>query len=397
MSQVMPFNRVRPDQAGFDMETIAKLEAHFRRLIEKDVIQCASYMLTRRGDVFASGAVGKLKHDGDEPLKVDSIRRIASVSKLFTAVAVFQLVEQGKIFLRQPVAHWIEEFKHPLYENIQIWHLLSHTSGLDADGGYYTEPYPSGWWSALFAFDPDKSDEPRSEEEKEKLRKTAWIRALLSGKPHHAPGEQWSYSTNGYGVLGEIVSRVSGVPFETYILDKIIEPLGLENTFYDVPESLHDRVCTTNEHEGRRLRNERDTNDPYVHLTMPPRGGFGLYATLDDLCRFGNMLLNGGIWQGARILSRKSVERMIAQPLSNLYAYNWNDRIADMPHGLGPWKPRPEAYVPPGAYGHEGAGLCKLVIDPRQDAVVMFFAALKVDWSSEAVNHTENIIWSGWQ
>ncbi|MBB3112733.1 CubicO group peptidase (beta-lactamase class C family) [Paenibacillus phyllosphaerae] len=401
MTQVLPLNRISPQEARYNTETLQALEAHFRRLVDSDIIQAGSYMLSRKGQVFATSAFGRLKNNEDNhaPMTTDAIRRIASVSKLFSAAAIFQLVEQGRIFLRQPAAQWIEEFKHPLYEKIQIWHLLSHTSGLHADGGYYTEPYPTGMWEVLFAFDPDRAhdDESRSEEELAKLRKTAWIKAMLSGKPLHEPGERWSYSTGAYGVLGEIVARASGMEFEDYIRLHIIEPLGLKDTFYTVPAADHDRVCTVHDNEEQRLKGIKNPKDPYTHLTMPPRGGFGLYSTLEDLSRFGNMLMNKGTWQGVRILSRKSVERMTSQPLSHLTAFHWSDRFTDMAHALGPWKPQPLNYVQEGVFGHEGAGLCKLMIDPHEEAVVVFIAALKNDWKADAVFHTKNVIWSGWE
>src|SRR5690606_27599387 len=164
MSLTTEPSRMDCKEAGFSEEVLERLNDHFAQLIKADKIQCASYVLARHGKVFADGAMGRLRFDRPESvMNKDSIRRIASVTKLFTAVAIFQLIEEGKLFLRQSVADWIEEFKHPLYESINIMHLLTHTSGLRADPFYYLEPYPAGWGSVLFAYQPERSEEHTSE------------------------------------------------------------------------------------------------------------------------------------------------------------------------------------------------------------------------------------------
>lgn len=386
-------NRLHIQDAGFDPEVKERLDRHFEQLVHDGKVNCASYLLSRDGEVFAEEAFGKLKPDHAEALfRNDSIRRVASVTKLFTAAAIFQLVEQGKLFLRQSVSEWIGEFKHPMYEKIQIWHLLTHTSGIQADGGYYTEPYPMGYWDVMFAFQPE-TDGPfavTDPEELEKQSRSAWIRAVLSGKPLHAPGEQWSYSSAGYAILGEIITRASGTRYEEYVMEKIVKPLGMSRTFFEVPEELHAEVCIINDFEVSRLKKDD-------RKYGPPRAGGGLHSTLGDLFRFGQMLLNGGTLDGVRILSRKSVEKLTDNALdSGIKGFCWGGNVQSMTYGIGASLTGPGEWMPEGSFGHEGAGRCKLVIDARHEAVIVFFVPSNMDWCPESIVGTQNLIGSGW-
>lgn len=386
--------RVSCEEAGYEEKTVLHLERHFEHLIASDKIQCASYLLSREGKVFAQGAFGKLRYDQpDSMLQLDSIRRIASVTKLFTAVAIFQLVEQGTLFLRQSVADWIEEFKNPMYEKITIMHLLTHTSGIAADPFYYLEPYPIGWGSVLFAYQPE-TEGPHAvtdEAELEKQRKTAWLRALLAGKPLSQPGEAWNYSSAGYTVLGEIIARASGKRYEQYVMDRIVEPLGLKRTFFEVPEHLQSEVCIINEFEAQRL-------DSKLGSYTAPRAGGGLYSTIGDLYRFGQMFLNGGTWNGVRILSRKSIEKMTGNVLEKgIHAYSWGGNIKDKTYGLGPLLIHSGEWINENTYGHEGAGRCMLLMDHVRNAVILFFVPSNTDWCPESMIGTQNIIGAGWR
>jgi len=393
MSLTTEPSRIECAEAGYSEEAIQRLDGHFAKLIELDKIQCASYLLSRNGQVFADGAMGRLRFDHPEAkMQKDSIRRIASVTKLFTAVSIFQLVEQGKLFLRQSVADWIEEFKHPMYEQINIMHLLTHTSGLRADPFYYLEPYPAGWGSIMFAYQPE-TDGPYAitdPEELEKKQRTAWIRAILAGKPLSKPGEEWNYSSAGYTLLGEVIARVSGMRYEQYIMEHIVKPLGLERTFFEVPEELWDEVCVINEHESSRLSSKLGPMDA-------PRAGGGLYSTLGDLYRFGQMLLEGGTLDGKQILSRKSVEKMIGNCLDKgIDAYSWGGKLKDKAYGLGPLLIGPGEWINENTYGHEGAGRCILLLDAERKAVILFFVPSNSDWCPESMIGTQNVIGAGW-
>src|SRR5512141_814842 len=130
-------------EAGYDESRLARLEAYFARAIEAGKLQGASFLLARRGKVFAHRALGRLTPAADSPpLRPDSIKDLASLTKPFTAAAVMRLVEDGVLWLEQPVKTLIPELDNPVHGGINLWHLLTHTPGLPPDGGHLCEPSP---------------------------------------------------------------------------------------------------------------------------------------------------------------------------------------------------------------------------------------------------------------
>lgn len=307
-----------PEKVGYIPERLDRLDEHFLDLIEQEKLQCASYLLARHGQVFACKSMGKLRYDDDRDFLPDSIRRIASITKAFAAVAVVKLIEDGLLYLQQPVASIIDEFDTDVHKGITIWNLLTHTTGLPPDPGYFTEPYPMGWWHI-------------AEGAKAMEQDMNWIKAILCGPLHAEPGEEWIYSSAGFCILGEIVSRVSGTPVEEYILQTIAQPIGMTRSFFDVPKELHDQVCVTNDWGDKDLKGDEDQSG------WPPRTAGGLYSTLLDLYRFAQMLLNQGTFEGVRILGRKAVEAMTRNWLIEVPAFQWGASSSENPTDLG-WR-----------------------------------------------------------
>jgi CubicO group peptidase (beta-lactamase class C family) len=167
-----------PREAGYHVDTLRKLDAHLAGLVREKKLQCASYLLTREGKTFAHASMGPLTHrEGGADLMPDSIRWIASITKLFTAVAVMKLMEDGKIHQFQAVSTILDEFKTDMHAGIMIIHLLTHTSGIAADPGYFTEPFPRGWWEGF----------------NEKAKDANWIKAALSGPLLCEPGRKLKF------------------------------------------------------------------------------------------------------------------------------------------------------------------------------------------------------------
>lgn len=365
-----------PGEVGYDAARLVQLDTLFEDLIVRKKLQCASYLLSRNGRIFAGKSMGRLTHHEDSPeFMPDSIRRIASITKLFASIAVMKLVEDGKLSLDQSVSTILEEFNTDMHRKITVWHLLTHTAGLFADPGYFTEPYTRGWWEGL-------------EEKAQRGEKPNWIKAILSGPLLSKPGEKWNYSTAGFMILGEIVSRLSGMSCEDYILETVCKPLGMNNTFFDVPEALHSRVCVTNEWSEKSLKSKEDRTG------KPPRTGGGLYSTLYDLNTLGQMLLNKGTYKGVRILGRKTVEAMTANQLTGIPAFHWGGNIQEMKMGLGVSLATSDLMTP-GTFGHEGAGRSALAIDPAEGFVAAFFVPTDVDWVPESLINAKAVIWSG--
>ncbi|WP_199620798.1 serine hydrolase domain-containing protein [Paenibacillus alkalitolerans] len=386
---------IKPEEAGYSAEALNRLDNMLESLVLERQLQGASYMLSRDGRIFASRSVGSLRHtEGSGPLLPSSIRRIASITKLFTVVCILRLMEEGKLFLRQPVKDWIEEFNHPMYEKITVYHLLTHTSGLRPDPGYFTEPYPASWWDYRFAFEDSdeekEKDKERTPEEIGERTRSQWIKGMLIGLPVCQPGESWNYSSTGYSLLGEIIRRASGVHYDEYVRQTIIEPLGMTRTFFDVPDEYHSEVCTVNDWDLERLQSKED------RTYLPPRAGGGLYSTLADLNRFGLMLMNRGTLDGNRILSRKSVELLTRDQFpEGIPAFHWGGMLKDLHTGLGAALGGVSDPFADTAFGHEGAGRSSLLIDPAERLVSVFFVPTDVDWVPLSMIGVKNVIWSG--
>ena len=361
---------VSPEEVDYNPARLEQLDAHFQKMIQSKKIQGASYLLSRDGKIFAHRSMGRLRFDHDTAqLMPDSIRKIYSITKVFTAVSVMKLVEDGFLYLNQPVMTILEEFNTPVHSKIKIIHLLTHTSGIAPDSGYFSEPYPSRreWWKG--------SD---------------WIKEAISGPVCAPPGEAWIYSSVGYAILGEIISRVSGLHCEEYIRKNLLEPLSMNDTCFDLPEEHLERTCFVWPWEREDLQEEPEENQEW-----PPRSSGGLYSTLRDLWKFGQMTLNGGTFNGKRIISRKALEHMTTNCLKpNTPAFHWGDNYEDFRYGLG-FSLLLSELLSPDTFNHEGYGRSTLYMDPTERLVAVYFLPADQDWVPEAIINPRAITWSG--
>lgn len=361
---------VVPEEVGLSSHQLNKLDNHFLNLIAQQKIQAASFLVAREGKIAAWKSMGRLHGSTDQgELQPDSLRKMSSITKAFTSVAIMKLIEDGKLYIDLPVSNILEEFNNPVHKDITLFHLLTHTSGILPVTGYYNEPYPREWWGASGM--------------------DHWIRKVLQGPLVCQPGDAYNYSTVGFALLGEIVSRVSGKQYEDYITENIIEPLQMTRTFFDVPEHLHSEVCSVDRMDIERLSRENDGSP------MPPRSDSGLYSTLFDMWKFGQMLLNGGTFEGQRILGRKSVDLMTRRHLFNVPAYHWGGKIKDKGHALGlDLAIHHLSYESVGTYQLEGSGRTGFFVDPVEKLVVVLMVPSIYSWIPESVLGTKQMIWS---
>lgn len=362
----------RPEEAGFHSSQLETLDAHIIGLIDKKQIQAGAYIISKNNKIIAHKAIGHLRYnDSERGFLPDTIRRVASITKIFVATAIMQMLEKGKIRLDQGVFEIIEEFKHPMFEKINILQLITHTSGIRPDPGVFFEPYPIEW--KFF----DKKD---------------WIKCILSDYLAVEPGKEWRYSSAGFTILAEIVSRVSGTPFEKYVIENITRPLGMNNSFFDVPDELADRICFSNKWEEKWFEKRAERPE-----WAPPRGGGGLFSTLGDLQKMGQMLVNKGTLGDTRILSRKAVEAMTRLQTKGMKNYCWGNGGVEMEYGLGMNVYSNNTFLSPGSFSHEGAGLSGLYMDPVENMVLAYICPLsgELEWTAEAVINLRNIVWAG--
>lgn len=372
-----------PEDVNYDKERLPVLDKHFTKMIDANEILSANYCLSRDGKVFANAALGKLSYreDDDRQLQPDTIQWIASITKLFCAVAIFKLAEDGMLRLDQTVGEFIDEFKEPPFNKINIAHLLSHTSGMFPDPGAFENKYFKSPWDFI-----------------EHMKGTNWIEAALSAGMYKKPGEEWAYCSFGYVILGEIITRVSGVFAHDYIIENIVKPCGLEDTGFTPTREQILRMNIPNERREKRIQwflsnEEKDS----IWNKIPSTGG-GMFSTAYDLNKFGTMLLNNGTYEGKRIIGRKAVEKMSSFYLTgDVKDYCWNAGGVPRLYGLGPdMRYNLATFYTKGSYFHEGAGACCLIIDPFEKLVASWFVPFTNDaWHAHGLFNAAAIIWSG--
>src|SRR5690606_18689725 len=169
----------------------------------------------------------------------------------------------------------------------------------------------------------------------------------------------------------------------------IFKPLGLDRTFYQVPEALRGEVCIVNAFEANRLARKDGPDDP-------PATGGGLFSTLGDLHRVGLMLMNGGAWDGVRILGRKPVALLQQNQFPDgIYAYHWGEDTPWFQIGLGATIGRTAEPFRGSAFGHEGAGRCMMLVDPAEQFAAVYFVPSNEDWLPESIISVRTMMWAG--
>jgi len=272
------------------------LEAEMQRTIERKDTAGVVVMAADRKGVIYEGAFGVADIGEARPLKLDSLFRIASMTKAVTSTAAMQLIEQGRLGLEDPVEKYFPQFANlqvfqsfdaatgayqlkPATKSVTVRHLFTHTSGLG---------YP--FTSAIL-----RDFKPRAGEE------------YPVGPLLFEPGERWHYGTST-DWLGRLVEKISGLPLEDYFRQKIFTPLAMADTSYFVPNDKEARLVTVNRRQPDGSLVKDSLQPPTSGFT--PVGGGGLSSTAGDYIRFTRMFLNGGELDGARVLSAASVAQM---------------------------------------------------------------------------------------
>lgn len=378
--------KYKPEEVGYDESRIDTLNKHFEDLMNKKKIISANYCMARDGKIFAHNAVGKLSYceEDTRPLQPDTIQSIASITKLFTATAIWQLVEEGKLRADQRVGEIIEEFNEKPFNDITVAQLLSHTSGLYPDKGSFENKYFTSPWDFI------RHDQGKN-----------WIAAALRCGMRKKPGEEWAYCSFGYVILGEIITRVSKEFAEDYIIEHIIKPCGLKDTGFNLAQrEIAERLMLHSEYREQFVQEVLDgtyKEEESFWSKIPETGG-GMYSTVYDLCRFGTMLLQGGYVDGIRVIGRKAIEKMTTiATASHIKDFCWGAPGLYREYGYGPdvrWNDA--SLYSKGTFFHEGAGGCDLVIDPVEKLVAAWHVPYVNDaWCAEALFNTTAVMWSG--
>ena len=301
---------VTPEQAGFSSVRLAEMQERVNAYVDDGKIAGVLTMVARKGKVIHFETYGKRDLEAGLNMEHDTIFRIYSMTKPITSTAIMMLYEEGHLRLKDPVHYYIPSFKETMvydkdaadsdhrvaaHRPVTIHDLLTHTSGLTY--GIFGNSPVDVMYRESGVLRPDRSLEEMVD--------------VVAGLPlMHQPGERWTYGVST-DVLGRVVEVVSGMTLNEFMEERIFAPLGMVDTGFVVPAEKLDRFAVNYQatQEGGLQPQDGGASSAYMQQRAPSGGG-GLVSTASDYIRFAQMLLNGGAYNGVRILSPKSVALM---------------------------------------------------------------------------------------
>ena len=379
--------RATPEGVGMSTERLKRIRAVAQSSVDEGRIAGAVTLVARKGKIAHLEAVGMSDKEAGQPMRTDTIFRIASMTKAVTSVAAMMLCEDGKLLPSDPVSNYIPEFKGaqvavpsedkksftlvPAKSEITIRHLLTHTSGITYRF-IGAEP-----WARLYkeAGIVDGLSETQGAIG-DNIAKLAKLPLM------HHPGERFSYGLNT-DVLGRVVEAVSGMTLDEFFRKRIFEPLKMTDTHFALPVEKQSRLAAVyNQLPGgiRKMGGQPDERGYLVYSATYPNqkphtfysGGAGLVSTITDYARFLQMLLNGGQLDGARLLSRKTVELMTVNHVGEMFGAQGFGLGFSVVRDLG--KGNEPGSV--GQYGWGGFFYTNFFVDPKEQMIGLIMTQL---------------------
>lgn len=380
-----------PESAGMSKAALARVDDHLkRRYIDAGRFPGTQLLVYRRGKLVHSTVQGFADLERKVPVREDTIFRIYSMTKPLTSVAFMMLVEEGKVALDEPVHKYIPEWKNlgvfqagtfpafltkPPSRPMQIVDLLRHTSGLT--------------YGVQQRSNVDAAYRERKIGEVEKAGTLQTMIEDLGKIPlEFSPGEAWNYSVST-DVLGYLVEVISGKPFEQFLKERILDPLGMSDTDFHVPAAKAHRLAACYSSDGKGGMTLQD--DPAESSFLKPpsliSGGGGLCSTAADYLTFCRALLNRGELGGVRLIAPKMLALMTSNhlpggaDLTQLSRSMFSEAtLAGVGFGLGfAVTMNPALTLLPGSAGEYywgGAASTAFLIDPAEDLIIVFMSQL---------------------
>ncbi|MFZ5939530.1 MAG: serine hydrolase domain-containing protein [Bacteroidota bacterium] len=318
-----------PGAAGMSAERLSRIDTLLQQAVDQGKIPGAVALVARNGKIVYYRAFGMADNSTGREMTRDAIFRIASQTKAITSTAVMMLWEEGRFGLDDPISRYIPEFKDPVVldtfnesdssyttvpatREITIRQLLSHTSGLgygaiDGDARF-RKIYAKAGIIDAFTTEPIQLGEN--------------IKKLAKLPLHFNPGEGYYYS-EGLDVLGYLVELVSGMPFDRFLKERIFDPIGMEDTWFYLPDDRAGRLVSVQyKQEGNWVRYPVDFYDPDYPVKGARSyfaGGAGLSGTAVDYAMFLQMYLNNGAYNNTRLLSRTTIKTMMSNQIGDFW------------------------------------------------------------------------------
>ncbi len=314
-----------PESVGMSQAALERVDAHLKnRYIDAGRFPGTQLLVYRRGKVVHNSVQGYADLERKVPVKDDTIFRIYSMTKPLTSVAFMMLVEEGLVAIDEPVHRYIPEWKdlgvfvagtapnfltRPPSRPMQIVDLLRHTSGLTY--GFQQRSNVDAAYREKKIGDVEKAGTLQT-----------MIEDLARIPLEFSPGDAWNYSLST-DVIGYLIGKISGIPFEQFLKERILDPLGMSDTDFHVPTNKAHRLaaCYSADpgggmtfHAGQRRSGLTLQDDPATSSFLSPpdfiSGGGGLCSTVADYLTFCRALINGGSLGGVRLIGPKTLALM---------------------------------------------------------------------------------------
>jgi CubicO group peptidase (beta-lactamase class C family) len=306
----------KPEDVGLSSEQLKRLEAATRKNIDDGLMPGAVMLVARHGKVAWVSVQGRRAPDADDPMKFDSIFRIYSMTKPITSLVLMQLVEEGRLQVYDPVAKYLPEIGkmkvgtevtvdgRPALRlsdperQMTVQDLLRHTAGLT---------YGARGTSLVHKAYVDAKIGDRTATNEEMVKRLGRVPLLFS------PGDRWEYSV-AVDVQGRLIEVLTGKTLLAAFNERVFQPLGMVDTAFQVPAAKLARAAQPGQNPNGPPMTPRFKVDDGAKYES---GGGGLMGTTEDYLRFSLALANGGVFQGKRIIGRKTLEFMTADHVGN--------------------------------------------------------------------------------
>lgn len=384
--ELKPFVSDNVKYVAMDAQRLTRIDAVVKQYVDSQWIAGATIIAARNGQIVYQKAIGYADVSKKTPLTNESIFRIASQTKAITSVAVMMLFEEGKFLLDDPISRYIPAFAKPQVldkfnpadssyttvpakSEITIRQLLTHTSGISyAQIG--TKEANAIYGKANITAGIGVENGRMLGPDMLKLAKLPLM---------HQPGERFTYGLNT-DVLGYLVEVISGQPLEKFFRERILDPLGMKDTWFYLPAGKHNRLVALHTEDSLKrvsvAGESLNRNGAWIsnYPNMPGTyfsGGAGLSSTAYDYAVFMEMLRNGGIYKGKRLLSKNSVDMMTQNQIGSV------DRGPNEKFGLGfgiiTEQGSTRLGLSTGTYSWGGAFSSTYWIDPKEKIVAQVF------------------------
>ena len=368
---------VKPEEVGLSTERLTRITDMVKRHIVAGEISGGVTLVARQGKIAHFEATGATDIESKKPMSKDAVFRIASMTKPVVGVAVMMMMEEGKLRITDPVSKYIPSFNDltvaveearrgaqnasgppkyyavPAAREITIRDLLTHVSGLG-----------SGPMSSASIGGAEIARKPTD-------GLSDYVPRLGRSVLEFQPGTRWTYSPGaGFDTLGRIVEITSAQPLDTFLRQRVFEPLGMKDVTFSPTPALEPRLVTAYLFDpGGRAR--KDSNPNRMQSNVYFSGGGGLVATAEDYAKFAQMLLNGGELNGRRLLSPRTVAYMASVHAPDTLpgrtsgeGYGLSVRVVNNAAASG-------ARVSDGSFGWSGAFGTHFWVDPTESLIAI--------------------------